>query len=324
LDGAGLDRARRWLDDHAGERGYRLVVVRDGRLAYAQHRGIDPDAKLAIASAAKSIYSSVLGIAIAEGKIPSADARVADVYPAMLDVPEGEGPKEGRYAFPKDGAITFRQLISNTSGYMKPGEAPGTVFHYQTYGMNVLTHAVAAAYGLYDVADPEGSPGFQVLIDEKIAQPIGADWRYTLTNFDLHARARLNIFGYYCQMHTRPLDLARVGWLWCNGGRWRDAQIIPADWMAAATRVNPDLKAHGAPEEQQYGYGFWSNEAGVLWSDLPRDGFSANGAGGHYCSVFPSLRLVVVQNPGPYHRARENGTPANGEFLAMVLDAIRA
>jgi hypothetical protein len=57
LDGVRLDRARWWLDAHAGERGYRLAVGRDGRLVYEQHRGFDPGERLAIASAAKSIYS---------------------------------------------------------------------------------------------------------------------------------------------------------------------------------------------------------------------------------------------------------------------------
>ena len=136
---------------------------------------------LPLASAAKSVFSCILGIAIREGKIPSADAKVADFYPEAMDISEGEGPKPGRYAFQKDRAITFRQLISNTSGYMKPGEEPGKVFHYQTYGMNILTHAVAKIYGFYDCQDPEGSPGFKQLVDEKLRIPIGASWSYSLT-----------------------------------------------------------------------------------------------------------------------------------------------
>jgi hypothetical protein len=64
-----------------------------------------------LASAAKSIFSCILGIAIADGKLPSADAKIVDYYPEAMDVPEGEGPKPGRYAFEKDRHITFRQLI---------------------------------------------------------------------------------------------------------------------------------------------------------------------------------------------------------------------
>ena len=77
-----------------------------------------------IASAAKSLYSNILGILVADGTLPSADELVVEHYPELMDVPEGFGPKAERYAFPKDRDITFRQLIGNTSGYMKPGEVP--------------------------------------------------------------------------------------------------------------------------------------------------------------------------------------------------------
>ncbi len=164
IDPEKLDGAKRWLDDHVGEGRYRIAIVRGGRLVAEWNHGVERDEQLWLASAAKSIFSCILGIAIEEGNIPSADARIIDHYPEAMDVPEGEGPKPGRYVFEKDRAVTFRQLISNTSGYMKPDEEPGKVFHYQTYGMNILTHAVAKIHGLYDVRDPEGSPGFKELV----------------------------------------------------------------------------------------------------------------------------------------------------------------
>ena len=68
------------------------------------------------------MLSNALGIAVAEGKLPSVDAEVYDYWPDFMDVPEGAGPKDGRYAFPKDYHLTFRQLTSNTSGYVKPDE----------------------------------------------------------------------------------------------------------------------------------------------------------------------------------------------------------
>lgn len=140
IDPEKLDGAKRWLDDRVEEGRYRVAIVRGGRLVAEWNHCVERDEQLWLASAAKSIFSCILGIAIVEGKIPSADAKIVDYYPEAMDVPESEGPKPGRYAFEKNRAITFRQLISNTSGYMKPGEEPGQVFHYQTYGMNILTH----------------------------------------------------------------------------------------------------------------------------------------------------------------------------------------
>jgi CubicO group peptidase (beta-lactamase class C family) len=320
IDVAGLERAHSWLDATADSNGYRFVLVKDGYLVDQRNRGYEPDRRLAIASAAKSIYSNVLGIAVEEKQLPSADAQVVTIFPEMMDVPEGAGPKEGRYAYPKDRTITFRQLICNTSGYMKPGEEPGQVFNYQTYGMNVLTHALARAYGLYDVDNPEREPGFAALVETRVGSLLGAQWSYSLTNFDLHPKARLGIFGYYTQIHTTALDLARVAWMWANWGRWGTTQVVPEGWMRGAVKVNPDLLANAPMNEWQYGHGFWTNEQGLLWPDLPREGFTAAGAGGHYATVFPSMGLVIVQNPGPY---RKGSSPANPELLALVLEAVR-
>jgi CubicO group peptidase (beta-lactamase class C family) len=264
------------------------------------------------------VYSSVLGVE--ESLFPdfSADDKAIRYFPQMMKVPEGRGPKENRFAFEKDAEITLRQLISNTSGYMKPGEYPGMVFNYQTYGMNILTHALAARHDLYRSDDPEGSAGFGELVERYIASPIGCDWTYTYTNFDLHTQALIDIFGYYCQIWTTSRDFARVALLWNSGGAWRGRQIIPEKWLSDAVRVSDDLRNNAQEDEWLYGMGFWSNELGKLWPNLPADGFAACGAGGHYACCFPSEDLVVIQCPGPPHtRPEDRGNPI---LLEMILD----
>jgi CubicO group peptidase (beta-lactamase class C family) len=183
VDPAALDMAARGLADLAGPGGrYRTVVVRGGRIVAEWNAGVAPDALVRQASAAKSVYSCLLGIAIDEGKTASADALVCDYYPEMLDVAEGTGPKAGRSSKPEDAQITFRHLITNTSGYLKPDERPGESFHYQTWGTNVLMHALGKAYNVYDANDPEGSLGPGELIREKIRDPIGGEWTWEWMN----------------------------------------------------------------------------------------------------------------------------------------------
>jgi CubicO group peptidase (beta-lactamase class C family) len=322
LDPAKLESAHRWQEDRATDeryRAYRTAIVRGGRVVAEWYRGLDRDYHARLASAAKSIFSCMLAIAIEEGRIASADARLVDYYPEAMDVPQGDGPKEGRYVFEKDRQITFRQLISNTSGYMKPGEEPGQVFHYQTYGMNALTHAIAKAYGLYDIRDPEGSPGLKVVMEEKLAKPIGASWSYYLANFDLHPRARIHIFGYYEGVNASAVDMARLGWLWRNWGRWEDEQVVPEVWLREATRTAPTIREHCPRELWQYGYGFWTNDYGELWPSLPRDSYAASGAGRQHIWVCPSLDLVVVQSPGQWEDQAEN----DSGLLSLVVDACR-
>ncbi len=317
VDPRKLREGRAWLDEHVADGRYRVVVARGGRLVAEWNHGIDADEQLGLASAAKSVFSCMLAIAIEEGKISSADDKVVDYYPEMMDVPEGEGPKAGRWAFEKDRDITFRQLISNTSGYMKPGEEPGKVFHYQTFGMNILTHAIARTYGLYDSAAPEGSPGLKVLVDKRLRIALGAGWGYYLMNFDHHPEARISIFGYYDGIKASALDMARLGLLWLNWGRWEHQQLVPKDWLREATRTAPDLRAYCPREQWQYGYGFWTNEHGLIWPGLPRDSYAASGAGRQLIWVCPSLDLVVVESPGLY----ENKEDEDPGLLRFIVDA---
>jgi CubicO group peptidase (beta-lactamase class C family) len=80
-----------WFKANAGDKKYRAVVVRGG---YLIADGVTGEQKFDMASIAMSLYSSMLGIAIAEGKIGSADDKVVDYYPEMMDVAEDEGPKK--------------------------------------------------------------------------------------------------------------------------------------------------------------------------------------------------------------------------------------
>ena len=329
MDSAKLAKAKKWLDAKFEEHEYRVAIVRNGYLVAEWTHQFDAGEKILIASANKSILSSMLGIAIAEGRIRSADDPAVDYYPEMMDVPEGEGPKEGRHAFEVNRGATLRHLISNVSGYMKPGEAPGQVFNYQTNGMCILSHCIEEAYGLYDICNPEDSPKIPPLYQEKIAAPIGADWDYHSGSQNMHDRARLHIFGWGSGILTTLRDFARVGWLWCNWGMWEDRQVIAKSWLREATRVAPDILAHGPENTWRYGHGFWTNEKGKLWPDLPREGFTCWGSGGHFSVVFPSYDLVVAMNPTPYPGQAQpyESTTATWlqqqEILGIILDACR-
>ena len=302
LDPVKLAVAARLQAESAGDREpYRILISRRGKIAAEWNFLINPDEPRLQASASKSTYSTVLGIAVAEGVIKSADDRVVEYYPEMMDVPPGTGPKEGRYAFPENEGITFRQLIGNTSGYMKPGEAPGEVFNYQTFGMNLLTHAVAVTYNLYKTAEPERGGGFGTLTEWKVRDLIGGNWTWEWHNFKNNPpQARLGIWGFGTQYAMTPLDMARCGLLWMRRGEWNGRQVAPAEWIETATRTNDDVLANAPEEQHMYGLGFWCNDRGKAWPDLPRDCFAALGNGKQCIWVCPSLDLIVVQSPGTY------------------------
>ena len=329
FDRSRLARAGEWQANDADGEPYAILIARHGRIVAEWNFRIDPLEPARMASASKSLYSSVLGIAISEGVIESADDRVVDYYPELMDVPPGRGPKDGRHAFPENKGITFRQLIGNTSGYMKPGESPGKVFNYQSWGMGVLTHAVAAAYNLYRTSDPERGGGFGTLTEWKLRRPIGGSWAWRYDHPQVHASANLPVFGNFTMYYVTPRDMARVGLLWQRGGEWRGTQVIPRAWLEEATRVSGMIIENEPPERHVYGLGFWCNDTGVLWPTLPRDSFAASGAGKQLIWVCPSLDLVVVQSPGTYTQSGVFDSPEGikghrgmQELLGRVVDSI--
>lgn len=81
-------------------------------------------------------------------------------------------------------------------------------------------------------------------------------------------------------MHAR--DLARVGLLYVNRGRWAETQVLSEDWIDR-TRTSCDLN---------YMYGL------MWWLQHDRTGrqvcFAAQGGGSHQCLVIPDHELVIV------------------------------
>ena len=67
FDAQKLAQAKVDLDAHS--RDYRVVIVRHGAVVAEWHNGLGADNRQQLASAAKSIFSNMLGIAVAEGKI---------------------------------------------------------------------------------------------------------------------------------------------------------------------------------------------------------------------------------------------------------------
>lgn len=300
---AELESVRAWHHAAARGRRYRVVVVKAGSIVAEWSDGVERDARLHLRSATKSVFSSLVGIAVADGLFPSPDARIAEVFPEALDVPQGTGPSRGEYATPKDGDITLRQLLSNTSGYLSPTEEPGKVFRYQTPGMIVVAHALARAYGLHG---PELYPSLAPLINDRLRRPIHAGWDYYTDGFVFPPAAKKHLFGRFEYIESNALDMARLGWLWRSGGWWYDRQVIPAEWLAEATRTAPEILENQSPEHWRYGYGFWTNDHLRMWPSLPKDSFAAWGAGSQHIWVCPSLDLVVVQSPGAWNGQREN------------------
>ena len=91
------------------------------------------------------------------------------------------------------------------------------------------------------------------------------------------------------QVWTTARDLARIGQLYVQNGRWGNEQIIHPDWIKF---VSTPGAAQPQGDSFKYGGQFWllGNQPGV-----PDDAFAAMGHRGQFLVIIPSRNTVIVR-----------------------------
>ncbi len=305
----GIDERMRLAEDKP----FHLVVTRYGRIFLDRHVNTEPLTRSPSASIAKSLYASMVPIAIAEGVIAAPGARVLDVYPHLREAQGNFGPHppKKRFFTEPDADVTFLQVVTQTDGLLDAHRTPGISWVYRTDGSVAMIHALAFAYGAYDPQQPDAGEGVGGLIGRKLRDPIGAGWDWSYREWNLHPEAKWNVFGRFVEFHMNAYDMARFGLLYLAMGNWDGRQILDPAWALAAGRVAEEVKLVSPRHDWKYGYGFWSNEFGALWPDLPRDSFMAAGFGGRKIWICRSQRMVIALNPDI----------SSGRFIDDVHDA---
>ena len=112
MDGAALDSARAATLRAAWEAPHSAVIIRYGRLVAEWYQNTTPEKQQPMASVCKSVFCSMLGIAVAEGRIRSLDDKVVEYYPEFLECAGDQGANPKQYVTEKDRAVTFRQIAA--------------------------------------------------------------------------------------------------------------------------------------------------------------------------------------------------------------------
>ena len=289
-----------------------VLVVQDGEIVFS-HGAVDAASNLA--SARKSVLSLLYGIAIARGLIDP-QSTLAD-----LGIDESQTPLTDQ-----ERTATVRHLLQSRSGIYLPADAesddaaerrpprgadaPGEAFYYNNWGFNVLGAIFEQETG-FDIGE-----AFQMWI----AEPTGMqDFHPTHIFFDEGGGAG-NCPAYRIFLSAR--DLARLGVLVAQDGRWQGQQIVPAAWIeesaTAWSRVGPPFSA---PPVDGYGLSWWLDPA--------RGDMIASGWGGQILYVGRSDGLVVAMLNDTGNSAvghlwfRWFGTRASGREMMRILSFVR-
>ncbi|UCC84184.1 MAG: serine hydrolase [Gemmatimonadota bacterium] len=268
-----------------------------GEVPVTYHR----ERKHCLSSVAKSVTATLLGIAIGEGFIASADERVFDFFPELADLDVGQKSE-----------ITLKHLVTMSAGLewdewtypigdprndlMKwlsyPGDLvrfvlerpvvtdPGTQFNYSGGSTNVLGEVVARA----------GSLRLDHFSQEYLFTPLGiTDFSWWVLRPDfVYASGDVSL---------RLRDMAKLGQLYLQGGVWEGEQILPPEWVeASASRYFTFTTPwHG---HQGYSYGWWP-----MTAQYGAGAYAASGWGEQAIIVLPEYDMVAVFTGGAYWAA---------------------
>ena len=314
---AGMERAK--LDEtfeliEGSSKNGGLLVVRHGWLVYERYFGLGHrEATPNLASCGKSVTSIAVGILLARrpeqfpdgldqkvftpaylpsGAFPLTDPRKADIRlgqlvamtacirgnnpvyvrgkPLAIDPAGPDGWQAGVDAVALGQKDAFDGTTRTTAAtlWCDPGEG----YSYATSSIHL------AGMVLQHVAGRD----LQDYVDEHLARPLGwGRW-----GFGYRGPGRLERMSGGGGIALRATDVLRFGYLMLHAGRWRDRQIVPAEYVRHASRRSP-YNPH-----YPYSLQFNVNTGGEI-PELPRDAFWKLGSGGHALYVVPSLDLVV-------------------------------
>ncbi len=126
-----------------------------------------------------------------------------------------------------------------------------------------------------------------------------------------------------CQahIHLTPRDMAKIGLLVLNEGRWKDQQIIPENWILESTQ--PHISES---EFFNYGYQWWhrSSSNNSWWkedhspTESEHEMVHAMGWGGQYIFIIRDLDLVIVTTASDY----DEGSGEAHKKVPMVIEEI--
>jgi CubicO group peptidase (beta-lactamase class C family) len=286
LDAKFLDEAR----DYALTGGGSGVVIRGGKLVYAWG---DLAQRYDLKSSTKSFGSTALAVAVMDGKV-SLDQKAADCLPGFA-TPPAQNRLTGWL-----GQVTLFHLASQTAGFDKPGGyepilfQPGEEWSYSDGGPNWLADCLTHVY----------QRDLQELMFERVFSPIGIereDLRWRDNQYRTHEMEGVRRREFGSGIHSNVAAMARLGWLWRNGGDWEGERLLPADYVERASRPLPELlnlpvrNAERYPEaSKHYGLLWWNNGDGTI-KGVPRDAFWSWGLYDSLIVVMPSLDLVVAR-----------------------------
>jgi CubicO group peptidase (beta-lactamase class C family) len=297
-----------------------FLVIQDGKLIYEKYWDGYDSAKISGSfSAAKSIISLLIGIAIDEGKIKSVEEPAGNYLPHfktnglekirikdLLTMSSGTNYNEGDKSYFSMNAYGYygddEEYMVNM---MERKEEPGVYWQYRSGDTQVLGLIVEKVFG----------QSISALVSERFMKPMGAnaDALWLLDGAGKHEKA-------FCCFNAVARDYAKFGQLVLNKGNWNGKQIVSEKYIAEATAPATSLKDRTENDQPVdfYGYQYWMvNHSGV-------HAIAQNGLFGQYVYIIPEKNAVVVRlGESKVTKPVHHHQPENFTYIDAALSVLK-
>lgn len=264
------------------ERTRAILILKDEKIIYEYG---PTDKIMNTASIRKSLMGLLYGIAIHKGLI--------DIDKTLTTL----GIDEYTPLTKEEKNATIRDLLMAKSGIYLPSQGehdnqitdrpkrgshkPGDYFHMNNFDANALgtifiqeTGTSIGAFMEDNLAKPLGMQDFS---EQNVI--LGDPWFWP-KKASMHKQ-------YYMYLSTR--DLARIGAMVANNGRWGGKQILPENWIKESTTSYSNLKENhiNYGRYDGFGYQWWlASDTGTIWTD---------GYGERFMIIDPSKKMTLVE-----------------------------
>jgi CubicO group peptidase (beta-lactamase class C family) len=269
-----------------------LVVVIDGELrleSYGVEHG--PTEISQIFSASKSVLSLMIGAAIDDGFVESVDDPITRYVPELgdgldrvtlrhlLTMSSGTNYVEDDNPFGMHVRFNYTDALEDQILGIEAVTAPGTTFEYRSGDNAMLGLALDRAIGDMTLTDY-----FWARLWDPIGAETGGVWSTDRDD---------GLERTWCCLAVSAKDLARLGQLVLDDGRWQGTQLISADWISTSTggvavaqETLPDWFTESPLDS--YSFQWWLPAA-------DRSDVAAIGKDGQYIHVDRQRRAVMVR-----------------------------
>ncbi|HYQ56492.1 MAG TPA: serine hydrolase [Draconibacterium sp.] len=268
-----------------GLEAHSFMFLRHGKvIAEGWWKPYGPEFTHLMYSASKSVTSLAIGIAIDEGRLQVTD-KVISFFPEYMTDSISENMK----------LLTVKDLLTMSVGqavdpayvyqrgpedwiwgflHTEPVHTPGTVMMYNNFATFMLSAIIQKVTGqkLFNYLEPR-------LFDPLAIKNI--EWDFN----------DMGINQGMIGSHLHTEDLAKLGQLALQKGRWGNKQIVSAAYIEEAGKFQITTNNEGKPEEELndgekgYGYQYWRGS---------HNSFRMDGMGGQLVIVMPDYDAVIV------------------------------